>query len=298
MVAVSKIEIGERRRKKLGPLASLAKSIEARGLLHPIVVDGDGVLVAGQRRLEACKKLGWAKVPVRRFEKLTEDELRALELDENVERLDLSSYDESKLRLREIEAATAEANEVSSQLATKRTGRPKGGDREASRRTGISPDEIRRARQHVDTADEFPVFQGKQWKRSQVLAAREVLEQLPKRDSPVAVEMISEPGVDPKSAITMLETLADKPADERREIIDLYKSGEPEKQSLAKTRAAKLPPMPDPRKTMTHELLRLAERCVKAKHDDLSGAYENLVDEIGKIIGELDEAYEELRRSA
>ena len=35
------------------------------GLLHPIVATPDLRLIAGQRRLEACKTLGWREVPVR-----------------------------------------------------------------------------------------------------------------------------------------------------------------------------------------------------------------------------------------
>ena len=34
------------------------------GLLHPVVVTSDGRLVAGERRLVACRSLGWTDVPV------------------------------------------------------------------------------------------------------------------------------------------------------------------------------------------------------------------------------------------
>jgi ParB-like chromosome segregation protein Spo0J len=33
--------------------------------LHPIVVRPDDVLIAGVRRFQACKQLGWTDVPVR-----------------------------------------------------------------------------------------------------------------------------------------------------------------------------------------------------------------------------------------
>jgi N6-adenosine-specific RNA methylase IME4 len=58
------IRIRNRFRKNLGDIDSLAESIKAVGLLHPIVVRPDGRLIAGERRLEACKQLGWTKVPV------------------------------------------------------------------------------------------------------------------------------------------------------------------------------------------------------------------------------------------
>jgi len=61
---IDKIEVGLRYRKDLGDLAALAESIEEVGLLHPVVVTPDGKLIAGQRRLEACRLLDWVDVPV------------------------------------------------------------------------------------------------------------------------------------------------------------------------------------------------------------------------------------------
>jgi ParB family chromosome partitioning protein len=88
-VAVGDIHVGERHRKDLGDLASLAKSIRDVGLLHPLVVRQDMQLVAGRRRLEAAKELGWKEVPVRVVEGLG-DALAALraEGDENTCRKD------------------------------------------------------------------------------------------------------------------------------------------------------------------------------------------------------------------
>jgi ParB family transcriptional regulator, chromosome partitioning protein len=61
---VAAIHVGKRHRKELGDVAELAASIEDIGLLHPIVVTPDGQLMAGARRLAACKKLGWKRIPV------------------------------------------------------------------------------------------------------------------------------------------------------------------------------------------------------------------------------------------
>lgn len=58
------IQIGFRYRKDLGDLRSLADSISEVGLLHPVVVTPEGRLIAGQRRLEACRLRGWKDVPV------------------------------------------------------------------------------------------------------------------------------------------------------------------------------------------------------------------------------------------
>src|SRR5580692_5383543 len=58
------VQIGFRYRKDLGDLRSLADSIGEVGLLHPIVVTLEGRLIAGQRRIEACRSLGWTDIPV------------------------------------------------------------------------------------------------------------------------------------------------------------------------------------------------------------------------------------------
>jgi ParB family chromosome partitioning protein len=63
-LAINKIKVRDRFRKNLGDIDSLAASIDEVGLLHPIVVRPDGGLIAGERRLAACKKLGWKSVPV------------------------------------------------------------------------------------------------------------------------------------------------------------------------------------------------------------------------------------------
>ena len=61
---ISRIKMGQRHRQELGNVDELATSIADVGLLHPIPVRRDGLLIAGQRRLAACKKLGWQSVPV------------------------------------------------------------------------------------------------------------------------------------------------------------------------------------------------------------------------------------------
>lgn len=61
---IDRIEVGFRYRKDLGDLRTLSESIAEVGLLHPVVVTPAGRLIAGQRRLEACRQLGWTDVPV------------------------------------------------------------------------------------------------------------------------------------------------------------------------------------------------------------------------------------------
>ena len=61
---VASIQIGHRHRTELGDIDALAASIARDGLLQPITITPDGVLVCGARRLAAIRQLGWKTVNV------------------------------------------------------------------------------------------------------------------------------------------------------------------------------------------------------------------------------------------
>ena len=88
---ISSIKIGRRHRKVLGDLSELAKSIEAIGLLHPVVVSSDRQLIAGRRRIAAYEALGRDTIPATAIDGLDDlDALLQAERDENLQRLDLA----------------------------------------------------------------------------------------------------------------------------------------------------------------------------------------------------------------
>lgn len=51
-------------RHDLGDIQGLAESIRQFGLLRPLLITPDDRLIAGRRRLEACKLLEWETVEV------------------------------------------------------------------------------------------------------------------------------------------------------------------------------------------------------------------------------------------
>ena len=125
---VDAITIPERRREDYGDIAGLAASIEKYGLLHPIVLDDEATLVAGGRRLEAVKSLGWDTVPVRAFGELTEAERHEIELEENLQRKDLTPYERSKTLVKLVETARqvlAETCSESEQVSKPTRGPPR-----------------------------------------------------------------------------------------------------------------------------------------------------------------------------
>jgi len=93
-------------------LGELAASIQARGLLQPVVVrrtDDGYELVAGERRFVACKMAGLSSVPAM-VKNVNNREMLEIALVENIQREDLNPIDEARAykRLREEFGLTQE----------------------------------------------------------------------------------------------------------------------------------------------------------------------------------------------
>lgn len=95
----------DRQRKENLSVEDLIPSIRDRGLINPIVIQRDGTLVAGERRLTAIRTLGWTHVPVHFTDQLDTVELHLIELEENVKRKNLTWQDEcaAVLKFHEIQ---------------------------------------------------------------------------------------------------------------------------------------------------------------------------------------------------
>jgi len=86
----------ERQRHDLTNIEELAESIGRLGLIHPIVINREHILVAGERRLEACKLLGWTSIPFQYVDNLDPLVAAAIELEENIKRQDISWQDRTR----------------------------------------------------------------------------------------------------------------------------------------------------------------------------------------------------------
>jgi N6-adenosine-specific RNA methylase IME4/ParB-like chromosome segregation protein Spo0J len=163
---ISDIVVGTRHRKDMGDIAGLAASMAELGLLHPIVVRPDGVLVAGERRLRAAKLLGWEKIRV------TAVDLEAVargELAENEVRKDftLSEAVAIKRALEPLEKVAAKERQAarggkgriaSGKLPTAITGRAAD---KAAKATGMTRRTLEKAEAIVDVAEAEPEKFGK-----------------------------------------------------------------------------------------------------------------------------------------
>lgn len=63
-IPIDLIQVGTRIRKDLGDINTLANNIKEFGLLFPIIINEENQLLAGERRLAACKQLGYSDIDV------------------------------------------------------------------------------------------------------------------------------------------------------------------------------------------------------------------------------------------
>lgn len=83
-------------RRNDNAVAAVAASIREYGFRQPIVVDSDGVIVAGHTRYKAALKLGLENVPVHVARGLTPEQVRAYRLADN-QTASLATWDEDTL---------------------------------------------------------------------------------------------------------------------------------------------------------------------------------------------------------
>lgn len=94
-VRISQIKVDrEGRQRREIETRSLEASIVRNGLIQPVVVTRDLQLKAGERRLTACRNLGFEEIPVVFLEDLDPIEARIIELEENIKREDLQWRDQ------------------------------------------------------------------------------------------------------------------------------------------------------------------------------------------------------------
>ncbi len=80
----------KRIRQSLGDLSELMKSMRQHGLINPILVDEKNRLIAGGRRLEAARRMGWSSIEVTVIPRPTDTEALEMEIDENIHRKSLT----------------------------------------------------------------------------------------------------------------------------------------------------------------------------------------------------------------
>lgn len=86
LVKIDTIKVKKRVRRDLGDVDALKESLRTYGLLNPVTLNKDNELIAGERRLEAAKMLGWTNINAVILDNITPAEQLELELEENNQR--------------------------------------------------------------------------------------------------------------------------------------------------------------------------------------------------------------------
>ena len=89
-VKIDDIKIDKRIRKNLGDLNPLIESMGKFGQLNSIVLTPDLHLIAGHRRLESARRLGWKYINAVLIETNGKADQLEIEIEENIQRSDFT----------------------------------------------------------------------------------------------------------------------------------------------------------------------------------------------------------------
>ena len=89
-VPIKDIKVRKRIRKELGDIGALVESLKRYGQISPILISKKNTLIAGQRRLEAAKILGWRTINAAISDSAGELVHLEMELEENIQRQDFN----------------------------------------------------------------------------------------------------------------------------------------------------------------------------------------------------------------
>ena len=99
-VGIDRIKVkAQRRPLKPDKVAELKESIAANGLLNPITLDRELILIAGLHRLTACKMLGFQEIECNIITCEVAEQARLAEIDENLIRSELEVLERAELWL-------------------------------------------------------------------------------------------------------------------------------------------------------------------------------------------------------
>ena len=103
-IDIDNVIIKSQLREHNGDLLTLENSIRKLGLLCPVIIDSNNVLISGRRRLAACRNAGIKKIPALKLD-IDANSMIALDIqsDENLCRQPLSSRElEKHIQLKKI----------------------------------------------------------------------------------------------------------------------------------------------------------------------------------------------------
>jgi len=96
LIPLEDIKVKKRIRKEMGDIDSLAESLKRFGQINPVVITKKNVLIAGERRLEAARLLGWRTINAVVADIPDEVTKLEYEMEENIQRRDFTKEEEEE----------------------------------------------------------------------------------------------------------------------------------------------------------------------------------------------------------
>lgn len=169
LIDIEKVSIGDRIRKDMGDLKELSDDIAKNGLINPPVVTPDFELIAGERRLQAMKELGYKQVEVRIMKVEDAEHKLNLEINENENRKDFNKSEriEYARQLERIERVKASQREKAGVAIDPSLNSDKGRtDEIVAKKLGIGgKDTYRKEKYIADNADPETL---EQWNKEEI----------------------------------------------------------------------------------------------------------------------------------
>lgn len=265
----------------------LKQSIDESGILQSIVIDRESMtIIDGHHRWRAAKELGLEQVPV-----------RAPDFDDEEDRMRVGVKLNAHRR-----QMTGEQKRAA--IAALLKGDPKQSNRSVADAVGVDHKTVAPVREEMEAAGEIPHHETRvgrdgveqpatkpkpdptsSWKPERKEAAEKMLAALPEQERD-AVKALVGP-VHETAAIGLVENLTDMEPEERAEVLTLHESEDPRDQSLALSKAAKMPPNMDPRVGILGkaqaELRKAIRFCDRDTTDEIERMLAGLVDSIESI---------------
>lgn len=93
LISIDSIKIKKRVRKEPDDIESLMESMRRYGLFNPVTINTQNVLIAGERRLEAAKRLGWLSIDAVILSDTDPISELEMEIEENTQRSNFNEQD-------------------------------------------------------------------------------------------------------------------------------------------------------------------------------------------------------------
>lgn len=227
IVDIEKIVIRDRIRKDFGDIQELADDIKQNGLINPPVVNKEYELLAGERRLRACKALGWKQVEIRMMDTRDAEHELNVEISENDVRKGFTKSERVDYMKRLLRIEQAKAKER--QDLGKKSAEGQRAKDSTAEQFGISRDTLNKEISITENKDLLSPEDFADWdegKLSTNKAFQKIKAELAKKEQRIAEleEAKNKPDMKDKFYTSRIKDLSDKNEDLKRKIVDLERS--------------------------------------------------------------------------